>query len=481
MTKRNSDMQPSEFLNAGKEVIEWATRYFTNIENYRVLPSIKPGEIEKLIPNKPPEFGEDFETILSDIDRIVIPGITHWQHPKFMAYFASTASGPGILADIISSTLNLNGMVWKSSPALTEVECKVLDWYRAILGFPESFKGIIYDTASISSFHGIAAAREYKFPESRNKGMSSLSHPRLYCSEQAHSSIEKAAIALGIGMEGVRKIKVDSEFKMIPEELEKAIEEDIRNGNSPFCVVGTIGTTSTTSVDPIDEISELCRKYDLWLHVDAAYAGVTSMLPEMKKYFKGIEYADSIVTNPHKWLFVPIDLSVFYTKRPDILKRAFSLVPEYLKTDADSEVENLMDYGIQLGRRFRSLKLWFVIRYLGVEGLKEILRKHIRLAQSFADWIKKSSEFELLAPVPFSTVCFRAVPKGMDAQNLNEFNKVLLEHINSTGKLFLTHTVLNNKFTIRLVVSGIRQEERHVLEAREIIQEEFEILKRTIQ
>ncbi|MGK9369974.1 pyridoxal phosphate-dependent decarboxylase family protein [Melioribacter sp. Ez-97] len=476
MPKRISDMTPEEFSAAGKQVIEWAERYLKNIETYRVLPDVKPGDIKKLIPGSPPEQGEEFEKILEDVDRIVMPGITHWQHPKFMAYFASTASAPGILADIVSSTFNSNGMVWKSSPSLTEVEAKTLEWYRSMLGLPDNFKGIIYDTASISSFHGIAAARDYKFPESRTKGMSSLPPLGLYCSEQAHSSIEKAAIALGVGIEGVRKIKVDSEFRMIPAELEKAINEDIGKGIEPFCVVATIGTTSTTSVDPVDEISSICRKRDLWLHVDAAYAGVTAMLPEMKKHFKGIENADSIVSNPHKWLFVPIDLSVFYTKRPEILKRAFSLVPEYLKTEVDDEVENLMDYGIQLGRRFRALKLWFVIRYFGVEGLKEILRKHIRLAQSFADWIRESPGFELLAPSPFSTVCFRAVPSGLKEDELNKFNKLLLERINSTGELFLTHTVLNDKFTIRLVVSGIRQEERHVDEARNIIKREYERL-----
>lgn len=476
MPKRISDMTPEEFSAAGKRVIEWAERYLKDIETYRVLPDIKPGEINKRMPDSPPDFGEEFDKILEDVDRIVMPGITHWQHPKFMAYFASTASAPGILADIVSSTFNSNGMVWKSSPALTEVEAKTLEWYRSMLGLPGNFKGIIYDTASISSFHGIAAARDYKFPESRTKGMSSLPAMRLYCSEQAHSSIEKAAIALGVGIEGVRKIKVDSEFRMIPAELEKAINEDIAMGIEPFCVVATIGTTSTTSVDPVDAISSICRKYDLWLHVDAAYAGVTAMLPEMKIHFKGIENADSIVSNPHKWLFVPIDLSVSYTKRPETLKRAFSLVPEYLKTEVDAEVENLMDYGIQLGRRFRALKLWFVIRYFGVEGLKEILRKHIRLAQSFADWIRESNEFELLAPAPFSAVCFRAVPPGLKEEDLNKFNKLLLERINSTGELFLTHTVLNDKFTIRLVVSGIRQEERHVEEARKVIKREYETL-----
>lgn len=474
--KKLCDMPANEFKEIGYKLIDWSTNYFENIEKYPVLPKIRPGDIKSKLPNDPPKIGEQFDQIIFDLDEIILPGITHWQHPNFMAYFASTASGPGILADIVSSTLNSNGMVWKSCPALTELEQTVLIWYRKMLNLPDAFTGIIYDTASVSSLHGIAAARESLNLEIRNKGMSRMPKLRLYCSEQAHSSIEKAAITLGIGLDGVKKIPVDSDFKMIPSELEKAIENDKKNGIVPFCVVATIGTTSTTSVDPVDEIAELCCKHNLWLHVDAAYAGVTAMLPEMSKYFKGIEKADSIVTNPHKWLFVPIDLSVFYTKKPEILKQAFSLVPEYLKSDEDSLVENLMDYGIQLGRRFRALKLWFVIRYFGIEGLRERIREHIRLAQEFAKWIDENPNFERLAPTPFSTVCFRSIPKGMNEKELNEFNEKLINEINSSGKLFLTHTKLNNKFTLRLVVSGIRQEERHVKLAWELIQKKFEEL-----
>lgn len=467
--KNLCDMPAEEFKDAGFKLIEWSANYLNNIEKLPVLPDIKPGDIKLKLPTEPPENGEKFDEIISDIDKIILPGITHWQHPNFMAYFASTASGPGILADIVSSTFNSNGMVWKSSPALTELEQTVLEWYRKILNLSEEFKGIIYDTASVSSLHGIAAARENLNLNIRNKGMTGIPKLRLYCSEQAHSSIDKAAITLGIGLEGIKKIPVDSDFQLIPAELEKAIEDDIKNGILPFCVVATIGTTSTTSVDPVDKIAEICKKYNLWLHVDAAYAGVTAMLPEMKDYFIGINEADSIVTNPHKWLFVPIDLSVFYTKKPEVLKRAFSLVPEYLKTNEDSLVDNLMDYGIQLGRRFRALKLWFVIRYFGVNGLKERIREHIRLAKLFASWIDEHPMFERLAPTHFSTVCFRAKIDGMNEDSLNNLNERLINEINSTGKLFLTHTKLNNKFTLRLVVSGIRQEERHVKQAWDLI------------
>ncbi|MCX7798684.1 MAG: pyridoxal-dependent decarboxylase [Melioribacter sp.] len=481
MEKKNlCDMPSNEFQDSGHKLIDWSTNYLKNVEKYKVLPDVKPGDIISKLPPVPPEEAEPFDNIIQDIDKIILPGITHWQHPNFMAYFASTASGPGILADIVSSTLNSNGMVWKTSPALTELEFVVLNWYKKMLNLPEEFKGIIYDTASISSLHAIASARENINLDIKNRGLYQIPKLRLYCSEQAHSSIEKAAITLGIGLNGVKKIPVDSEYKMITSELENSIIEDINNGIIPFCVVATIGTTSTTSVDPVDKISEICKKYNLWLHVDAAYAGVTAMLPEMRQYFQGIENADSIVTNPHKWLFVPIDLSVLYIKKPDVLKQAFSLVPEYLKTNEDTLVDNLMDYGIQLGRRFRALKLWFVIRYFGVEGLKKRIREHIRLAKLFANWIDEHPNFERLAPVPFSTVCFRAKFPHLNEEALNIFNEKLINKINSTGKLFLTHTKLNNKFTLRLVISGIRQEEKHVVDAWELIknialslQEEF--------
>ncbi len=472
MKEKNLDMPKDEFISVGVKLINWSANYLDNIESFPVLPNVKPGEIKNKLPQSPPEKSEDFENIISDLEKIILPGVTHWQHPNFMAYFASTASGPGILADLISSTFNSNGMIWKTSPSLTELEQTVLIWYRKILGFPDYFKGLVYDTASVSSLHAIAAARENLNLEIREKGMSSAPQLRLYCSEHAHSSIDKACLTLGLGLDGIKKIPVNENFEMITEELEKAIKEDKRKGIIPMCVVATIGTTSTTSVDPVDIISEICQRENIWLHVDAAYAGVTSMLPEMKMYFSGIENADSIVSNPHKWLFVPIDFSVLFIRKPEILKKAFSLVPEYLKTNEDSEVENFMDYGIQLGRRFRALKLWFVIRYFGVEGLQERIREHIRIAHEFANWIDESESFERLAPTPFSTVCFRYKPKHIKDENiLNQINEELINKINNTGKIFLSHTKLNGKFTIRFVISGIRQEERHAKGARKLIED----------
>lgn len=474
MKQKNLDMSFEEFKEIGYKLIDWSANYLDNLESFPVLSNVKPGEIKSKIPQSPPLKGENFNEIIADLNEKILPGITHWQHPNFMAYFASTASGPGILADLISSTFNSNGMIWKTSPALTELEQTVLNWYREILGFPEYFKGIVYDTASVSSLHAIASAREYVQLGIREKGMSGIPKLRLYCSEHAHSSIDKACLTLGLGLDGIKKIPSNENFEMIPEELEKAISDDKANGMIPMCVVATIGTTSTTSVDPLEEISKICQKENIWLHVDAAYAGVTSMLDEMKKYFKGIENADSIVSNPHKWLFVPIDFSVLFIKKPEILKQAFSLVPEYLKTNEDSEVENFMDYGVQLGRRFRALKLWFVIRYFGVEGLQDRIREHIRIAHQFAKWIEESEYFEKLAPTPFSTVCFRAKPKNLNNEELiNDFNERLINGINSTGKLFLSHTKLNGKFTIRLVISGIRQEERHAKEAWKLINEVY--------
>lgn len=463
--KNNLDMPSGEFKEVGKKLIDWSADYLENIEKYPVLSNVKPGDVKSKLPQTPPQKGESFDQIISDLDNIIMPGVTHWQHPNFMAYFASSASGPGILADIISSSLNVNGMVWKSCPSVTELEQTVLIWYREMLGLPENFKGIIYDTASVSTLHGVACAREYAGVNIREKGMSGAPKLRMYCTEHAHSSVDKAALMLGFGLDGIKKIPVDENFAMVPSELEKAIAEDRANGIVPCCVVATVGTTSTTAVDPIIKIGEICNREEIWFHVDCAYAGVTAMLPEMKKYFTGIEKADSIVSNPHKWLFVPIDLSTFYTRKPEVLKRAFSLVPEYLKSNEDSLVENYMDYGIQLGRRFRALKLWFVIRYFGVEGLQDRIREHIRIAQQFAKWVDEDESFERMAPTPFSTICFRAKPKDFSEEKLNELNEKLLYALNESGKIFLVHTKLKGVFTIRLVISGIRQEERHAEEA----------------
>src|SRR3989339_1009809 len=475
MKKNHGDMPAEEFKKYGYELIDWATNYLENVDSFPVLPNVRPGDVKNKLPNHAPQSGEQIEKIIEDLDKIILPGITHWQHPNFMAYFNSSASGPGILAELISATFNVNSMLWKSAPASTELEETVLSWFREIINLPKEFSGIIYDTASVSSMHAIAAARENAGFDIRKKGMSGVPKLRLYCSEQAHNSIDKGALTLGIGLDGIRKIPVDPEFRMIPSELEKAIKEDRATGYVPFCVVATIGTTSTTSVDPVEEIAKICTKEKIWLHVDAAHAGVTAMLPEMKKHFKGVEYADSFVVNPHKWLFVPVDLSILYTRKPEVLKRAFSLTAEYLKTAEDSSVNNYMDYGIQLGRRFRSLKFWFVLRYFGVEGLQSRLREHIRLGQLFAKWIDENSNFERVAPTPFSTVCFRAKPAGWnDEAKINALNEKLLNEVNATGKVFITHTKLNGKFTIRLVVSGLRTEEKHVELAWNIIRETFQ-------
>jgi len=475
------DMPAEEFKKYGYELIDWIAEYFTTIEKYPVVPNIKTGDIKNKLPENPPSLPESFEKIFSDVDEKIIPGVTHWNHPNFMAYFNSTSSGPGILAELLSAALNTNGMLWKTSPSTTELERVTVDWMRQMLGLPEPFWGIIYDTASVSSMHGIAAAREevseYNFRHKGLTGKEKTPMLRLYASEQAHSSIEKGAILLGIGIDGVRKIPVDNEFRMIPEKLSKAISEDKANGWRPFCVVATVGTTSTTSIDPVEKIANVCKQEKLWLHVDAAHAGVTAMLPEMKYIFNGVDRADSLVINPHKWMFTPIDLSLFYTRKPDVLKRAFSLVPEYLKTAEDSSVENLMDYGIQLGRRFRALKLWFIIRYFGVNGIIERLREHIRLGQMFASWIDKHPDFERMAPTPFSTICFRAHPTRMNDEGMIEWlNEQLLQKINETGKLFISHTKLNEKFVLRVSISGLRTEERHVIDAWKLIQNKLKEL-----
>jgi len=467
-----SDMPLDEFRKNGHQLVDWIADYLKDIEQYPPLSQVNPGDILKRIPKSPPHKGEDIANVLNDVDKILMDGITHWNHPGFMAYFNSTSSGPGILAELLTAGLGINGMLWKTSPAFTELEKAMMNWFRQMVGLPKEYWGIIYDTASTSSMHAIASAREqldFGFREKGMAGRSDVPRLRLYCSEQAHSSIEKGALTLGIGLEGIRKISVNDKFEMIPEKLEEAIVSDIKNGWKPFCVVATVGTTSTTSVDPVEEMAVICEKHNLWLHIDAAYAGVTSMIPEMKWITNGWDKVDSLVINPHKWMFTPMDLSIYFTRKPEILKHAFSLVPEYLRTNQDNEVENLMDYGIQLGRRFRALKLWFVIRYFGVEGLAERIKSHIELAQELAGWIDNEKDFERMAPVPFSTVCFRYNQANKSEEELNTLNEKLIETINSSGKIFLSHTKLDGKFVIRLTIGSIRHERKHIVDAWELI------------
>ncbi|HEY6333920.1 MAG TPA: pyridoxal-dependent decarboxylase [Blastocatellia bacterium] len=481
------EMSPDEFKKYGYQVIDWIADYLAHPERYSVLSQATRGDTKGAVPATAPVHGEDMDRILADVDKIVVPGMTHWNHPAFFAYFAISGSAPGILAEALSAAFNVNAMMWRTSPAATELEEVTLDWLRQLLGLSTGFSGVIYDTASISSLCAIAAAREAVpgFPvreqglgwTETTDGHSGPIRLRLYASEEAHSSIDKAAITLGLGQAGLRKIPTDNEFRMRPEALAAAIEEDRAAGWRPFCVVATVGTTSTTSVDPVPEIAKICRRERLWLHVDGAYGGTCAIVPEMKWVLEGCEHADSLVVNPHKWLFTPVDLSALYCRRMDVLRRAFSLIPEYLRSAEVDLTPNFMDYGPQLGRRFRALKLWFVMRYYGAEGLVARIREHIRLAREFASWIDLNPDFERMAPAPFSTVCFRVshLKHGgdtteQDDQAVNDLNERLLGQVNREGKVFLSHTKLRNKFTLRLAIGNIRTREEHIELAKHSLQ-----------
>jgi aromatic-L-amino-acid decarboxylase len=457
------DMPEDEFRRYGYQLVDWIANYFARLDELPVLSQIEPGWLKANLPGLPPEQGEEFSAVIEDVERLILPAVTHWNHPNFHGLFSTSASSVGIFGEMLAAAFDMKAMLWRTAPASTELEDVVLDWLRQMIELPESFEGVIYDTASVSTMHAIAAAREQANLNIRELGMSGrtdLPLLRVYCSEHVHSSIDKSVITLGLGRRSLRKIEVNEQFEMIPEKLAEAIDEDIEAGYIPICVVPTIGTTSSSSIDPVDAIADICEKYGIWMHVDTAYAGSTAMIPEFRHYFKGCERADSIVVNPHNWLFTPFDLSVLYCRDSSMLKQAFSLVPEYLKTSEESTVKNGMDYGIQLGRRFRSLKLWFVMRYFGREGMVERLREHCRLARLFASWVEESENFELLAPVPFALVCFRACPEG--AEDLDALNEGLMNDINASGEAYLSHTKLNGKFTLRLSVGSIRVEERHL-------------------
>lgn len=442
-----ADMPTEEFWAAGHEVIDWIAEYLREIRELPVLPRVQPGDVKKALPTSAPETSEDIEAILRDFRNIVVPANTHWNHPRFHGYFSVSASGPGILAEALIAALNVNHMVWKSSPAASELELVTLDWLRQWMQLPPGFFGAIFDTASISTMHALIAARDFVDPDSRTRGCTG--NLTVYTSEQAHSSVEKGAMAIGLGQDNVRRIAVDTEFRMCPEALRAALKSDVDAGKKPCCVVPTTGTTSTTSIDPVREVVDIANEFGAWIHVDSAYGGPAAILPECRHILDGVERAHSIVVNPHKWLFTPIDCSVLYTNRPDVLRRALSLTPEYLRTGQDDLVVNQMDYGVPLGRRFRSLKLWFVMRYFGLEGVRAILRNHIAWARELARQIAEHKNFEIAAPIPFSLVCFRY--KGSDDQN-----RELMDRVNASGVAFLSHTVLHGRFVIRLAIGNVR-------------------------
>ncbi len=462
------DMDPESFRMYGHQVVDWIADYLTQVGEYPVLAQTAPGDIRHALPDKPPIQPEPMETILADFERVIMPGITHWNSPGFLAYFGITSSGPGILGEMLSGALNVNAMLWRTSPAATELEEVTLDWLRQMLGLPHPLFGIINDTASSGVLYALAAAREALPLHIRQQGMAGRSDvPRLryYASQEAHSSVDKAGIVLGVGQEGLRKIGIDSEFRMDVKLLEQAIQEDITEGWLPFAVVATVGTTSTTSVDPVPQIADVCERYGLWLHVDGAYGGSAAVDPAMRWALAGCERADTLIVNPHKWLFTPIDCSVFFTHKPEVVKAAFSLIPEYLRNteSAGDEVYNLMDYGTSLGRRFRALKLWMIMRYFGQEGLAVRIREHVRLGQLFSQWVDESPEFERMAPTPFSTVCFRAHPRGRyDEAQLEALNEHIMNRINAHGRFFLSHTKLNGKFTIRVAIGNLHTTERDI-------------------
>jgi len=474
-------MDAAAFRRHGHELVDWIAKYLEHPDRYPVLARVQPGEITAALPSRAPEEPEPFEAIMADFERVLVPGLTHWNHPGFFAYFAITGSAPGVLADFLSAALNQQAMLWRTSPAATELEAVTLGWLRRLMGLPDSFEGVIYDTASIATLHALAAARQAAVPDVRQRGLagrSDLPRIRVYASDQAHSSIDKAVIAIGLGHQSLRRIPVDADFRMRVDALAEAVDEDRRAGVLPIAVVATVGTTSTTSVDPVPAIADLCAREGLWLHVDAAYAGVAAMVPSHAHILAGADRADSLVVNAHKWLFTPFDLSAFYCRRMDVLRAAFALTPEFLKTPEDGRVQNLMDTGVQLGRRFRALKLWMVLRSFGARGIRERLTAHMQLAADLAARIDAHPDFERMAPVPFSVVCFRWRPAGrfLPDTELNAANQRLMDAVNATGEVFLSHTRLHDRVALRIAIGHLDTSERHVRLAWELLQTEADRL-----
>ncbi len=465
-------MSPEEFRRQGHAVVDWIADYQSRVESFPVLSQVRPGEIRAQLPASPPQQGEAFDQILGDIERVILPGITHWQSPNFYAYFPANSSGPGILGDLLSSGLGVQGMLWSTSPACTELETHVLDWLVPMLGLPDKFLstgtggGVIQDTASSSTLVALLAARERTTQFSSNRAGCD---GRLiaYCSTQTHSSVEKAMKIAGMGSDNLRHIEVDENFAMGSEALARQIEHDRKAGLIPCFVCATVGTTSSCGIDPVREIAGICREHNLWLHVDAAMSGTAALCPEFRFINDGVEFADSYTFNPHKWMFTNFDCNVFYVADRKQLIQTLSILPEYLRNQASESgaVIDYRDWHIQLGRRFRSLKLWFVIRHYGIEGLQHHIREHVRLAQQFAAWVRQDVRFEIAAPVQLNLVCFRL-------HSGDEANQLLKERLNASGDLFLTHTKLDGKVTLRLCVGQTHTQERHVQQAWQRIQQE---------
>jgi len=460
-------MKNEDFRRSGHQFVDWIADYFENIEKYPVLARVEPGDIKKMIPAVPPARGEAMEGIFRDFEKILLPGMTHWQHPGWFGYFPANNSPASVLGELLTAGLGAQCMVWQTSPAAAELEEVVLDWLRQMIGLPAGFSGVIQDTASTATLCALLSARERATGFESNE--SGLKLPLIiYASEEVHSSADKGVKIAGFGRKNFRRLPTDARFALIPEKLEEALARDKDAGLVPACVMATVGTTSSGAIDPLRAVGEICRKYGVWFHVDAAWAGTAALLPEKRWILDGAELADSLVFNPHKWMVTNFDCSAYFVRDAAALIRTFEIHPEYLKTGVDAKVKNYRDWGIQLGRRFRALKLWFVVRSYGVEGLQAMVREHIRLAGLVKDWVEADARFELLAPVDLGLVCFR-LNDGRDEAGLNELNRRFLERINAAGPIFLTHTTLRGKYTVRFVVGQRTTEERHVRGAWDVI------------
>jgi aromatic-L-amino-acid/L-tryptophan decarboxylase len=473
-------MHPDEFRRHAHQLVDWMADYFEHVAERPVTPEVMPGDVLHRLPSAPPDEGEPFERLFTDFQSLVLPGMTHWQHPSWFAYFPGNNSPPSVLAEMLTATLGAQCMSWATSPAATELEQAMMEWLRGMLGLPDEFVGVIQDTASTATLVALLTARERVTCHTAGaKGLGNDT-PRLtvYTSTEAHSSVGKGVKLAGYGLEWLRQIPVDSDYGMRAEALDQAIRRDVADGYRPACVVATVGTTSSTAIDPVAAIAEICRRHGVWLHIDAAYAGTAAIVPELRAHFEGVEQADSFVFNPHKWMLVNFDCSAYFVRDREALLRTFQTTPEYLRTRQDAEVVNFRDWGIQLGRRFRALKLWFVIRSYGVEGLRDLVRAHIRLARELAGWIQATQDFELMAPVPFGLVCFRYHPLGLrDESALNRVNRELLARVNATGRVHLTGTELGGRYVLRVVIGQRQTERSHVEGAWQLIQENALLLR----
>ena len=454
-------MQPDEFRRHAHQLADWMADYFRDVGRLPVTPEVEPGDIRRQIPEAAPDEGEPFERVFQEFRDLVLPGMTHWNHPGWFAYFPANNSPPSVLAEMLTATLGAQCMSWATSPAATELEQAMMEWLRRMVGLPGEFVGVIQDTASTATLVALLSARE----RAAGAGLT------LYTSTEAHSSVDKGAKLAGYGLEQLRKVAVDARYAMRPDALEQAIVSDLEGGLTPACVVATVGTTSSTANDPLPAIAEICRRHRIWLHVDAAYAGAAAIVPELRHFFDGVEHADSFVFNPHKWLLVNFDCSAYFVRDREALLQTFRVTPEYLRTEQDPDVVNFRDWGIQLGRRFRALKLWFVIRSYGVDGLRAMIRRHVELAQELGRWVQADPDFELMAPVPFGLVCLRYCPAGLADDALDELNQRLLARVNATRRVHLTHTRLGGRYVIRVAVGQWQTERANVSEVWRLINE----------